>query len=177
MRGRAGWFSTPLGSMFAVVDEAGALTRLDFLVDEEPPERRFACELERRDAVPDQDAVRHVAREIGEYFAGHRRVFDVPLAPQGSPFQHRVWDALLRIPFGATRSYGELAASLGRPGSARAVGRANATNPIAVIVPCHRVIGSNGDLTGYAGGLPIKHALLRHEGALPEMRELDLAGV
>jgi methylated-DNA-[protein]-cysteine S-methyltransferase len=90
-------------------------------------------------------------------------VFDVPLAPQGTPFQHRVWDALVEIPFGVVRSYGQLAQAIGRPTASRAVGAANGRNPIAIIVPCHRVIGANGELTGYAGGLPIKRWLLEHE--------------
>lgn len=103
-------------------------------------------------------------RQLGEYLEGRRRAFDLELAPEGSPFQHEVWRALGEIPFGETRTYGELADALGRPGAARAVGRANATNPIAVVVPCHRVIGTDRTLTGYAGGLPRKRALLELEG-------------
>ncbi len=106
------------------------------------------------------------AREqVLAYFTGARRSFDLPLAPRGTEFQHRVWAALQQIPFGATRSYGQLAAELGNPAASRAVGRANATNPICLIVPCHRVIGSDGSLTGFAFGEDIKRRLLEHEGA------------
>jgi len=103
------------------------------------------------------------ARQLAEYFAGTRRTFDVPLAPRGSGFQERVWRALVAIPFGETRSYGEIARKIGRPSASRAVGAANGQNPIAIIVPCHRVIGANGQLTGYGGGLPTKQWLLEHE--------------
>jgi methylated-DNA-[protein]-cysteine S-methyltransferase len=105
------------------------------------------------------------ARQLAEYFAGKRRAFELPLAPRGSGFQERVWRALLKIKFGETRSYGEIARAIGRPSASRAVGAANGRNPIAIIVPCHRVIGANGQLTGYGGGLPIKQWLLEHERA------------
>ncbi len=108
-----------------------------------------------------------VKNEIDAYFAGEIRSFSVPLAAQGTAFQQRVWAALAAIPFGETRSYGQLAASLGKPGASRAIGRANATNPICLIVPCHRVIGADGSLTGFAFGKDIKRQLLAHEGALP----------
>lgn len=104
-----------------------------------------------------------VARQLEEFFACKRRNFDLPLAPQGSDFQKLVWAELCRIPFGETISYSELAQRVGRPHAARAVGRANATNPIALIVPCHRVIGANGTLTGYGGGLELKAKLLDWE--------------
>ncbi len=107
-----------------------------------------------------------VERQLTEYFAGERCEFDLPLAPVGTPFQREVWSALGRIPFGETRSYGEIAHELGRPKASRAVGAANGQNPIWIIVPCHRVIGANGSLTGYAGGLSVKDALLRHEHAV-----------
>lgn len=113
--------------------------------------------------------------ELGEYFAGTRRDFRVPLAPQGTPFQQRVWHALCRIPFGETRSYLQQAKMLGEPGAVRAVGAANGRNPIGIIIPCHRVIGADGSLTGYAGGLAQKEFLLRHEGALPGARQAQLA--
>jgi methylated-DNA-[protein]-cysteine S-methyltransferase len=102
-------------------------------------------------------------RQLGRYFAGELADFDVPLAPEGTEFQRRVWSELCRIPFGETISYGELARRVDRPGSARAVGHANGRNPISIIVPCHRVIGGNGKLTGYGGGLPRKAWLLDHE--------------
>jgi methylated-DNA-[protein]-cysteine S-methyltransferase len=100
------------------------------------------------------------ATQLHQYFAGFRRSFDIELSMQGSTFQKQVWAELLKIPFGTTVSYGQLAAQIGRTGAARAVGHANAHNPIAVIVPCHRVIGSSGQLTGYGGGLEAKRHLL-----------------
>ncbi|PNS09619.1 methylated-DNA--[protein]-cysteine S-methyltransferase [Solilutibacter silvestris] len=106
-------------------------------------------------------------RQLGEYFAGKRETFDLPLAPRGTPFQLAVWNALREIPFGATWSYGDLARHIGQPSAVRAVGAANGRNPIPIIVPCHRVIGSDGSLTGFGGGLPTKEFLLRLEGALP----------
>ena len=109
-----------------------------------------------------------VREELREYFDGRRRGFDVPLKPAGSPFELAVWRALLEIPYGETVSYGELASRIGRPEAPRAVGAANARNPIAVIVPCHRVIGADGTLTGYGGGLERKRLLLDLEaGILP----------
>ena len=107
-------------------------------------------------------------REIKEYLAGERRSFDLPLKLEGTPFQQLVWQALRDIPYGETRSYGELAAAIGRPRACRAVGMANHYNPLAIIVPCHRVIGANGRLTGYAGGVEIKRALLKLEGIVTE---------
>jgi methylated-DNA-[protein]-cysteine S-methyltransferase len=106
-----------------------------------------------------------VSEQLAEYFAGERLDFDVPLAMTGTPFQRRVWDALREIPYGETATYGELAHRLGRPSASRAVGLANGRNPIAVIVPCHRVIGSDGSLTGYGGGLERKGYLLNLEAA------------
>jgi methylated-DNA-[protein]-cysteine S-methyltransferase len=106
------------------------------------------------------------ARQLTEYFAGKRLVFDLPLAARGTGFQEIVWRALCAIPFGVTRSYGELATAIGRPSASRAVGTANSKNPIAIIVPCHRVIGANGTLTGYAGGMAAKRWLLDHEAAV-----------
>lgn len=105
--------------------------------------------------------------ELREYFAGTRRGFTVPLDPFGTDFQHRVWTLLRSIPFGTTRSYGQLAAELGDPHLTRAVGTANGRNPLSIIVPCHRVIGADGALTGYAGGIERKLFLLRLEGVLP----------
>ena len=106
--------------------------------------------------------------QLEEYFAGTRRTFDLPLAPQGTDFQRRVWEALASIPFGETRCYAEIAEQLRCKGGQRAVGAANGKNPIAIVVPCHRVIGSDGRLTGYAGGLGRKQWLLAHEaGEVP----------
>lgn len=106
------------------------------------------------------------ARQLGEYFAGQRRVFDLPLAPQGTDFQQRVWQALRAIPYGQTRSYAQLATAIGQPKAMRAVGAANGRNPLSIVVPCHRVIGADGSLVGFGGGLPVKTFLLRLEGAL-----------
>jgi methylated-DNA-[protein]-cysteine S-methyltransferase len=117
-------------------------------------------------AVRDDEALAPVARQLAEYFAGTRTAFDVPLTPHGTAFQQRVWMALRDIPYGRTTSYGELAAELGQPTASRAVGLANGRNPLAVIVPCHRVIGANGSLTGFGGGLPRKRWLLEHERAV-----------
>ena len=108
---------------------------------------------------------RDVERQLAAYFAGTLERFDLPLAPARTAFQQRVWRALLAIPFGTTLSYGELAARIGSPGAVRAVGAANGRNPISIIVPCHRVIGGDGSLTGYAGGVPRKRWLLALEGA------------
>lgn len=103
------------------------------------------------------------AKQLREYFAGTRTTFAVPLAPEGTAFQRSVWDQLLAIPHGATCSYGDVARAIGSPTASRAVGAANGRNPIAIIVPCHRVIGSSGSLTGYGGGMPTKEWLLAHE--------------
>ncbi len=120
-------------------------------------------------------------RQLDEYFRGERQVFDLPLAPAGSTFQLAVWRALCAIPYGSTTSYGQLARALGNPRGARAVGLANGSNPLPVIIPCHRVIGADGSLTGFGGGLDIKQALLRLEGAncvadLFNMSPTDAAG-
>ena len=114
-----------------------------------------------QDASPLLDAAE---AQLREYFAGARRTFELPLAPHGTAFQQRVWAALRAIPYGETRTYGELAAAIGSPNASRAVGMANHRNPIPIIIPCHRVIGANGTLTGYAGGLEVKQKLLALEG-------------
>jgi methylated-DNA-[protein]-cysteine S-methyltransferase len=112
---------------------------------------------------PDDDAFPQVVEQLEAYFAGERTEFDLALDLVGTSFQKRVWEALLTIPYGETRSYGEIARQIGAPGAFRAVGLANGHNPIGIIVPCHRVIGSNGSLTGYGGGLDRKRALLELE--------------
>ncbi|MES2459086.1 MAG: methylated-DNA--[protein]-cysteine S-methyltransferase [Armatimonadota bacterium] len=116
----------------------------------------------------DNAVLAEAKRQIAAYFAGERKIFDLPLAARGTPFQQRVWEALREIPYGTTISYGELARRIGNPGASRAVGLANGSNPISIIVPCHRVIGANGKLTGYGGGIERKKALLAleaHAGA------------
>ncbi len=145
--------ATPMGELVAVMDEAGGLVRLDFERDTLPVYSKA------RDTAPFAE----LERCLEGYFRGEREPFDLPLAAQGTPFQHEVWRALRAIPWGQTTTYGELAQRLGRPKAARAVGRANATNPISIVVPCHRVIGTSGKLTGYAGGLARKEALLALE--------------
>lgn len=115
--------------------------------------------------------------QLREYFAGTRRDFDLPLAPHGTPFQCEVWRTLASIPYGATITYAELACRIGRPTATRAVGAANGRNPLPIVLPCHRVIGSDGSLTGFGGGLPTKEFLLSLEGAWPqdvEVRSGDL---
>lgn len=146
---------SPIGPLLLAGDDAG----LRYLLFAEG----------RRPARPDPEwerdgtTLKEPAEQLAAYFAGKRRRFDVPLAPHGTPFQQEVWRALCDIPYGETTSYGELAERIGRPKAVRAVGLANGSNPIAIIIPCHRVIGSNGSLTGYGGGLATKRALLELE--------------
>ncbi len=121
-----------------------------------------------------QAPFREAIRQLKAYFDGKLRDFDLPLCPQGTEFQLKVWQALRTIPYGQTWSYGELARRIRKPAAFRAVGAANGQNPIPVIIPCHRVIGSDGSLTGFGGGLPIKRQLLALEGALPESLQRDL---
>jgi methylated-DNA-[protein]-cysteine S-methyltransferase len=142
---------SPIGPLFAEADDHG-LARLY------TGGHRFHAE-----APPDDGAFAAVSEQLDAYFAGELRRFDLPLAARGGEFEQRVWDLLVEIPYGETVSYGELARELGLPHAARAVGRANARNPISIVVPCHRVVGSTGKLTGYAGGLEVKRKLLDHE--------------
>ena len=109
------------------------------------------------------EMTRWAVKELEEYFQGKRKVFTVPCVPKGTDFQKRVWEALIQIPYGETRTYKEIAAAAGNPKASRAVGMANNRNPIPIIIPCHRVIGTNGSLTGYAGGLKVKEYLLKLE--------------
>ena len=124
----------------------------------------FSRGSQARGALPEWDRYdepfRRVKRELKEYFAGKRQLFDITLEPEGTAFQHQVWQALVDIPYGETRSYGEIAEAIGNPKAVRAVGAANGANPIPIIVPCHRVIGSDGGLTGFGGGLDAKRYLL-----------------
>jgi methylated-DNA-[protein]-cysteine S-methyltransferase len=154
-------FSTPTGDFSVAVDANGSVIAAAFGGLAELRERFAADEV-----LHDPARVALARGEITEYFAGKRDGFTVKLAPSGTPFQQSVWAALRRIPFGSTRSYGELAADLGNPGAARAIGRANATNPICLLIPCHRVIGGDGSLTGYAFGEALKSQLLAHEGVI-----------
>jgi methylated-DNA-[protein]-cysteine S-methyltransferase len=144
--------STPLCRLVLVGDEQG-LRRISFQ-DTFRPAR--PAEGWRRAQAPFRDVI----LQLDAYFAGRLRRFDLPLAPEGTPFQREVWSALTTIPYGETVSYGELARRVGRPTACRAVGAANGRNPIPIIIPCHRVIGADGSLTGFGGGLPIKRRLL-----------------
>lgn len=114
----------------------------------------------------DQGLLDEARVQLREYFEGRRQRFTVPVAPEGTPFQQRVWRELRQIPWGATTTYQEIAEKLGQPAAVRAVGHANGRNPVAIVIPCHRVVGANGRLTGYAGGIAIKRCLLQHEGVL-----------
>jgi methylated-DNA-[protein]-cysteine S-methyltransferase len=149
---------SPIGRLLLQTDGI-SLTGLFMDVPNRPP-RGMNEWREDANAGPLPQAV----RQLGEYFAGNRLDFDLPLRLQGTEFQQRVWRALTEIPYGATWSYGELAKRIGNPNASRAVGLANGRNPISILVPCHRVIGADGSLTGYGGGLERKQWLLAHEG-------------
>jgi methylated-DNA-[protein]-cysteine S-methyltransferase len=140
-------FQTRFGPVIATFDESGALT--DFMFGETSERNPLAAEVEQ---------------QVCEYFDRQRTQFNLRLNPSGTPFQRAVWDQLLTIPFGQTRSYLEVAAALNNPKAVRAVGAANGANPIWLIIPCHRVIGKHGDLTGYGGGIDLKARLLEFEG-------------
>jgi methylated-DNA-[protein]-cysteine S-methyltransferase len=147
---------SPYGPLTLVADEDGALCGL-YMVDQRhrPPEENFGS--------PDDTPFPAVIDQLQAYFAGELKEFTLELRLHGTPFQQTVWDQLRRIPYGETRSYGDLADALGNPGASRAVGLANGKNPIGIIVPCHRVVGANGSLTGYGGGLERKQRLLDFE--------------
>ena len=130
----------------------------------------------RAASTRDDRRLRPAVEQLEEYFAGTRTQFDLSLVPSGTAFQKKVWGALVRIPFGATASYGEIARAVGRPDASRAVGGANHRNPIAIIIPCHRVIGADGSMTGYGGGLPRKHLLLDLEARTASTGQLGLPG-
>jgi methylated-DNA-[protein]-cysteine S-methyltransferase len=137
--------------------------RLHFVESDYGPVMEVDLEDEGYAVETDEIRTAGVRKELAEYVSGRRKTFDVPLAFAGSEWQNAVWMELTRIPFGETRSYGEIADSLGRPGAARAVGRANASNVLPVVVPCHRVIAADGTLGGFNGGLHLKQRLLEHE--------------
>jgi methylated-DNA-[protein]-cysteine S-methyltransferase len=148
--------ATPVGDVLLTADGSGRLTGLYWPAHRRTPECGAGWER-------DEGAFAHVREQLAEYFAGARRRFDLDVAAAGTPFQRRVWDALREIPYGETVGYGELAERIGRPGAARAVGLANGSNPLSIVVPCHRVVGAGGALTGYGGGLDVKRRLLAHE--------------
>jgi methylated-DNA-[protein]-cysteine S-methyltransferase len=148
---------TPIGPLLVAADEAG----LRLIHFQSGRARRQPDPAWRRDAAP----FRALSSQLAEYFARKRRHFDLVLAPEGTPFQLEMWQALTAIPYGTTISYSELARRVGRPQAVRAVGAANGQNPLPIVVPCHRVIGKDGSLTGFGGGLPVKRPLLELEGA------------
>ena len=153
-------FTTPFGDFSVALNSAGDVIATAFGDFAELRER-----FEPDEVVQDSTRTADVRREVAEYFSGKRRRFTVKLAPRGTPFQLSAWAVLARIPYGETRTYGQIALELGNSGASRAVGRASATNPICLLVPCHRVIGSDGSLTGFAFGEDLKRRLLKHEGA------------
>ena len=146
------YLDSPVGRLLLVLDGAG-LRRVHFENGRHP--FRLDAGWERGPG-----ALHEARAQLKAYFAGKLKTFDLPLAPQGSEFQQQVWLELLRIPYGATASYGDIARRIGDATASRAVGAANGQNPLAIVVPCHRVIGANGSLTGYGGGLPVKRFLL-----------------
>lgn len=155
----------PIGALFLAASDAGL-----HLVEFAQPRHPAVRGADWRDGG--HPVLTRAVDQLREYFAGTRRCFDLPLAPSGTPFQREVWTALSTIRFGQTWSYVELARAVGRPGAARAVGAANGRNPLPIVVPCHRVIGASGALTGFGGGLPTKEFLLQLEGALPLQHRL-----
>jgi methylated-DNA-[protein]-cysteine S-methyltransferase len=151
------WMETPVGRLKLVAGDAGLTAVL--WPDDDPRRVRLGSMIEDSTHA----VLRQAEDELADYFAGRRRIFSVPLDFTGTPFQTKVWRALLDIPFGETRSYGQLAAQLGDPKASRAVGAANGRNPISIIAPCHRVVAANGALTGFAGGMHVKARLLNFE--------------
>ena len=153
-------FYTILDSPFGPVCLAGTeqgLRRIDFQCGDRPVQLAHMWQ-------EDTDLLDSAKHQLQEYFQGQRQSFTLPLTPPGTPFQQRVWQELQRIPFGTTLTYRELAKYLGIPQAARAVGHANGRNPLAIVIPCHRLIGSDGQLRGYASGITLKQRLLQHEG-------------
>jgi len=152
-------FPSPVGTLKLVASDRGLAA---ILWENDDPDRvRLGAMSER----PDHPVLAETTRQLTDYFAGERTSFDLPLDFQGTDFQKSVWAALLTIPFGETRSYAEIARQVGRPTAFRAVGAANGKNPISIVAPCHRVIGTNGSMTGFAGGIEGKKYLLELEGA------------
>lgn len=154
---------SPAGPLDFAVDDAGALLRAQFVEGEYGHSLVDDLESGGFQVREDPRRTAGVREQLIEYGSGSRRQFDMPLALSGTAWQIAVWNELMRIPYGETRTYGQIAAAMGRPGAARAVGRANATNRIPLVIPCHRVIGTNGSLTGFAGGVHLKNRLLAHE--------------
>lgn len=155
---------SPMGPMFLAVDEAGALVRISFLSARGAQSVLEELRGQGFEPTLNGEPPREVADQLEAYFARRLTQFDMVLRPRGTPFQLAVWDALQRIPYGTCETYGEIARALGKPGASRAVGLANNRNPIPIVIPCHRVIGANGNLTGFGGGVENKIQLLRLEG-------------
>lgn len=145
------YVDTPIGAILVAGDEK-SVVEIHFAGAEPEPEW-----------IRDDDALREAADQLRDYFAGKRKAFDLPLAPRGTEFQQSVWRALLDIPYGETTTYSTIAERIGRPAAVRAVGAANGANPIPIVIPCHRVIGASGSLTGFGGGLDVKRQLLALE--------------
>ena len=160
---------SPIGKLRLVASERG----LSAILWEKDDPRRVNLQPQIKD--PNNKFLVETERQLGLYFQGKLKKFTVPLDFKGTDFQKRVWAALVAIPFGETRTYGEIARQLGSPAASRAVGAANGRNPIAIIAPCHRVIGSTGKLTGFAGGLGVKEHLLGIEGRDPKLRGRHVA--
>lgn len=150
------FYETPVG-ILEIEENGSGITKVHFSSEEE------RNSLKEKPELKETALIKKAAKQLKEYFAGKRKLFELPLEPEGTEFQKKVWDALLKIPYGETRSYGQIAEQIGNKKASRAVGMANNKNPIAIIVPCHRVVGANGSLTGYAGGLNIKDILLNLE--------------
>jgi methylated-DNA-[protein]-cysteine S-methyltransferase len=162
---RRATLSTPLGDLLLIARE-GALAEID-LMEATPGRSRIDASAKSAAETPGrQNELAEARRQLEAYFAGRLRSFDVPLSPRGTPFQLQVWDALRAIPYGTTVSYAEIARRIGRPSAARAVGRAVGQNPLAIVVPCHRVVGASGALTGFAWGIERKRRLLELEATV-----------
>jgi methylated-DNA-[protein]-cysteine S-methyltransferase len=163
------YIDSPIGRLLLGTD-GEALIRIDMDVPDRP-----ARDLEGWILDPAAQPLPEVARQLEEYFTGRRRTFDLPIRMEGTEFQRRAWRMLVEIPYGETRSYGEQARRIGNPNASRAVGLANGRNPIPIVVPCHRVIGADGSLTGFGGGIERKRWLLEHEGRSGGVRQLVLS--
>jgi methylated-DNA-[protein]-cysteine S-methyltransferase len=154
---------SPVGPVAFATNEEGALLGLSFRDGRHPAYLEKELKREGFAISRDEDRTAAAREQLVEYFAGERRSFDLPVARRGSDFQEAVWEELSRIPFGETRTYGQVAEAIGRPGEAVEVGSSCAANPVLLVVPCHRVVGADGSLKGYAGGLPLKERLLAFE--------------
>ena len=144
------FYESPVGKL-CIGEESGVITRVTW------------SKIPREYILEETELILECKKQLEEYFAGKRKTFDLPLVPKGTEFQQKVWKALQEIPYGETRTYGEIAAAIGNPKAARAVGMANNKNPIGILIPCHRVVGANGKLVGYAGGMEKKEFLLELE--------------